>query len=93
MISALLLFFDAVLTTIAVLSRYLFNKPMGWYVELVEYSLIFVTFLSTAWLLQNKGHVKIELVVKRIPKASLRMAIRLFVNIVIMCVAVGADNV
>jgi len=86
-ISALLLFADAILTVVAVVSRYVFNEPLGWYVELVEYSLFFITFLSTGWLLRQAGHVKIELLAKKIRNDRLRMAIRLFVCVVVIVVA------
>lgn len=86
-ISALLLFTDAILTTVAVVARYVFNEPLGWYVELVEYSLVFITFLSTGWLLRQAGHVKIELLTKKIKSDRIRISVRLFVCVVIIVVA------
>jgi C4-dicarboxylate transporter DctQ subunit len=84
--SAVLLFADALLTTVAVISRYLFNQPFGWYVEIVEYSLIWITFLSTAWLLKHGGHVKIELVTQHIRNLKLKLAMRLLVRLIIVIV-------
>ena len=47
--------------TWSVVWRYFLNSPQGWTVELAEYSLLFITFLSSAWLLRKNGHVSVEL--------------------------------
>ena len=49
-----------------------------WVIEICEYSLLFITFLGTAWLLRRDGHVKIDLVVNR-----LRPRVRAVVSVII----------
>ena len=35
--------------------------PMGWGLEVAEYSLIILTFFSAGWLLKNRGHTRIDI--------------------------------
>ena len=59
-----------------VVMRYLFNRPIFWVAELSEYSLLYITFLGTAWLLKQDGHVKIDLFTSRLaPQKRERLAI------------------
>jgi TRAP-type C4-dicarboxylate transport system permease small subunit len=77
------LFISGVLLTLIILAvctdvvmRYLFNRPIFWVAELSEYSLLYITFLGTAWLLKQGGHVKIDLFTSRLaPKKRERLAI------------------
>ena len=39
---------------------------MVWVVETAEYSLLYMTFLGTAWVLKREGHVKMDLVLNRL---------------------------
>ena len=41
--------------------RYFLNRPQTWVVEIAEFSILFITFLSIAWLLREEAHVKIEM--------------------------------
>lgn len=41
-------------------------RPTQWVLELNEISLLYITFLGTAWLLQKDGHVKIDLVINKL---------------------------
>ena len=41
--------------------RYFLNRPQTWVVEIAEFSLLFITFLSITWLLREEAHVKIEM--------------------------------
>lgn len=51
----------------ATLSRYLFNKPFSFLIDYSSYSLLFIAFLGAPWLLQKRGHVAIDMVVKALP--------------------------
>jgi len=56
---------------IGVVARYCFERPQIWVIECTEYSLLFVTFLGTAWLLREEGHIKVESVLARLnPKTQ-----------------------
>ncbi len=40
-----------------VIARAFAGKPLTWVLEFTEYSLLYMTFLSTAWVLKDEGHV------------------------------------
>lgn len=51
--------------------RLLLNHPQVWVVDITEQSLLFITFLGTAWLLKREGHVKMDLVLTQLnPRAQ-----------------------
>ncbi|MFC1846205.1 TRAP transporter small permease [Chloroflexota bacterium] len=47
---------------IEVVVRKLFGFSLAWAVEYSEHALLYITFLSTAWLLRNEHHIKIDVV-------------------------------
>jgi TRAP-type mannitol/chloroaromatic compound transport system permease small subunit len=59
-VSGFLIVFVIITVSFEMISRHLFSLASVWVVELVEYSLLYITFLSTAWLLRNDGHVKMD---------------------------------
>lgn len=56
-----------VLICYLVVMRYVFSKPPAWIIEVCEYMLIYITFLSPTWLLRNNGHVRVDLFVSWLP--------------------------
>jgi TRAP-type C4-dicarboxylate transport system permease small subunit len=46
--------------------------PMGWGLEVAEYSLIIITFFSAGWLLKNRGHTRIDILLDLIKKPRTR---------------------
>jgi TRAP-type C4-dicarboxylate transport system permease small subunit len=46
--------------------------PMGWGLEVAEYSLIVLTFFSAGWLLKNGGHTRIDILLDLIKKPRTR---------------------
>lgn len=40
-----------------VIARTFAGRPLTWVLEFTEYSLLYMTFLSAAWVLKNEGHV------------------------------------
>lgn len=56
-----------VLICYLVVMRYIFSKPPAWIIEVCEYMLIYITFLSPTWLLRNNGHVRVDLFVSWLP--------------------------
>jgi TRAP-type C4-dicarboxylate transport system permease small subunit len=52
-------------TCIEVFLRYFFNHPQAWTLELVEYSLLYITFLGSAWVLKQEQHVIMDLVISK----------------------------
>jgi C4-dicarboxylate transporter DctQ subunit len=39
------------------------GHPLMWVMEVTEYSLLYITFLGTAWVLEREGHVKMDMIV------------------------------
>lgn len=64
--SALVIFIMVSVTTEVFIARFLLDRPQTWVVDISEYSLLFITFLGTAWVLKRGGHVKMDLVLTRL---------------------------
>lgn len=41
--------------------RYFLNRPLTWDIEITEYILFSTAFFSAAWLLRERGHVRIDI--------------------------------
>ena len=52
-----------------VILRYGFDRPIWWLHEILEYALLWITFLVAAWVLRLEGHVAMDIVVKRFSPA------------------------
>ena len=65
-LAGIILCFITICICTAILSRYLFNRPLGWVVEISEYGLVYITFLVAAWVLKGDGHVKVDIVFNRL---------------------------
>ena len=79
------------LITGGVIFRYVLHRPFGWLVEIIEYSLVVITFLVIPWVLKQDGHVRMDLVLHALkPKHRyLVIAITSFVSsIVCLCLSV-----
>jgi TRAP-type C4-dicarboxylate transport system permease small subunit len=51
--------------------RYFLSRPSIWVIELTSDSLLFITFLGSAWVLRKEGHVSLDLVLNRLnPRAQ-----------------------
>lgn len=48
--------------------RYIFKNPSIFSVEISEYILIFITFMSAAWVLHENRHVNMTIITCRLPK-------------------------
>jgi len=46
--------------------------PIGWGLEVAEYSLIILTFFSSGWLLKNRGHTRIDVMIDFIKRPGTR---------------------
>jgi C4-dicarboxylate transporter, DctQ subunit len=54
--------FVTVAVSAGIIMRFVFNRPMGWVIEISEYSLLYMAFLSAAWVMKNNQHVSVDLV-------------------------------
>jgi len=56
-----------------VIARTVVKRPLTWVLEFTEYGLLFMTFLSAAWVLRNEGHVTNDVFFARLsPKNQAR---------------------
>ena len=49
-----------------VVMRYAFNQPIMGVEEIIEYLLLVVTFIGSAWLLREEGHVGVDIILVRL---------------------------
>ena len=94
-LSGILLIFIMFSVCLEVILRSFFNRPQIWVTEITECLLLYITFLGTAWLLREEGHVKVDVVLNRLqPKAVALLGIissliGLFVSIALTIYGVG----
>jgi C4-dicarboxylate transporter DctQ subunit len=75
-IAGILLCFILLSVCLEVLMRYFLNSPLQWVIELTEYSLLYITFLGTAWLLKSEGHITVDIITIQLsPKTQARLKI------------------
>jgi len=65
-VSGVFIVFATFSVCLNVLFRYFLNMPMQWVIEFSEYALLFMTYLGTAWVLREGGHVRMDMVVNRL---------------------------
>ena len=63
---ALVLVFMMLAVAYEVVMRYFFVQPTLWVLEIVEWSLVWIAFLSAAWVLRAEGHVKMDIILERL---------------------------
>src|SRR5689334_24598647 len=57
-----------VLICVDVLLRYAFNRPLLGAIEIVEYALVYITFLGASWAVPRGAHIDIDVAVQAMPK-------------------------
>ena len=63
-------------TGIDVILRYLFNGHIENILSLIEFGLLYIAFLSAAWILKREKHVKVDFLVTRVsPRKQNMLAI------------------
>jgi C4-dicarboxylate transporter DctQ subunit len=62
LVAVLVLVFIVVIVLMEIILRYFLNQPTLWTYEVTEYTLLWLTFLGTAWTLKEDGHVIVDLV-------------------------------
>jgi TRAP-type transport system small permease protein len=62
-----------ILTTMAaqVVARYLFETPFSWSEELSRWAMIWMTFLSAAWVAEREEHIRVDLWGQRLTRSQL----------------------
>ncbi len=59
--SGILMIFSLISVCIDVVLRYFFNSPTGWVLQISEYILLYIPFLSAAYVLKEDGHIKVDI--------------------------------
>lgn len=67
-LAAVILILVVILVSVDSLGRYFFNITISWANEVSEYSLLYITFLGSPWLLRKEGHVMMEIITTRLSK-------------------------
>lgn len=62
-IAGVLLIIMTLVVCYNVLMRYFIGDPPVWATEITEYIMLYATFLAAAWVLKEKGHVRIDILV------------------------------
>lgn len=57
-----------ILICIDVALRYVFNRPIVGGIEIVEYALVYITFLGASWAVPRGAHIDIDVAVQSMPK-------------------------
>jgi TRAP-type C4-dicarboxylate transport system permease small subunit len=65
-LAGILLVFIMLSVCLEVVLRTFINRPQIWVTEVTECLLLYITFLGTAWLLREEGHVKVDIVLNRL---------------------------
>jgi TRAP-type C4-dicarboxylate transport system permease small subunit len=73
LISAVATFLMMVLVVANIIGRYLFNKPVTGTLEFTESLLVLIIFCSVALTQYDGGHIRVNLVTRRLPKRVARI--------------------
>lgn len=87
-IAGVMLTLMAFWVTYEVGARYIFNAPTIWAVDLSEYTLLYATFLGAPWLVRSNGHVRIEVVLERLPESVQQVLVAILALVCAACCAV-----
>ena len=49
-----------------IMMRYFFHRAVLWTYEVTGFTMLFITFLATTWLLKKEGHVRVDLLFNRL---------------------------
>jgi TRAP-type C4-dicarboxylate transport system permease small subunit len=84
-LAAFVLGFIALAVTLEIITRYFFNDPWLWTIEITQYCQVWVTFLCAAWILRKEGHVIVDFLPNMLnPKArTLLYACLSFLGIIV----------
>ncbi|MCK5164344.1 MAG: TRAP transporter small permease [Desulfobacula sp.] len=69
-LSGILMIFSLVSVCIDVVMRYFFNNPSGWILQISEYILLYIPFLSAAYVLKEDGHIKVDILLNFLGKRA-----------------------
>jgi len=85
-LASVILALGVLIISVDVVLRYFVRQPLGWVIEVVAFSLLFITFLGAAWVLRIERHVKVDLVLNLLNPGA-RAALNITTSVLggIMC--------
>jgi TRAP-type C4-dicarboxylate transport system permease small subunit len=92
-LAAATLVMTAIVISVDVILRYTLNKPLMWVFEGTEYALLFITFLSATFVLQQDQHVKLDLVLNAMGN-KLRARFSAFISFImaVVCLVITCSS-
>ena len=89
-LAVVLLIFLMLSISYEVVQRYFLGRATIWLFEVWEYCLLFIAFLSAAWVLKREGHVKMDIVIDRL-KPKVQAIVNIITSIIgaITCLVVA----
>ena len=74
--------------TVDVILRYSLGITWTGLFEITEYSLLWITFLSTAWILRIDGHIRVDLILSRFnPRnRAILNIVTSIIGIILLCI-------
>ena len=82
-----MIIFSMLAICVHVAMRYIFNYPINWVIDVSTIFIFLMTFLGSAWLLREEGHVSLDLLLSHI--TSRNWVLIQFINS-LLCAAVCA---
>jgi TRAP-type C4-dicarboxylate transport system permease small subunit len=80
--------FMAVSVDFEVVSRYFFNHPTKWVIDFTEYALLYILFLSTAWVLSKENHITVDILLTFCP-----LKVRRVLNVIASLIGAMASGI
>jgi TRAP-type C4-dicarboxylate transport system permease small subunit len=65
-LAGLLLLFALIMVCIDVFLRYFFNSPVGWVLQMCEYTLLYIPFLGASIVLKEDQHIRIDILLNQL---------------------------
>jgi C4-dicarboxylate transporter DctQ subunit len=89
--SCALIVLDALAVTVDVLMRKFFGITYVYLFEMTEFSLLWMTFLGTAWIMKNNNHIRVDLVVNRLnPRhGAIVIIVASIISVLVLMLATG----
>jgi C4-dicarboxylate transporter, DctM subunit len=89
-LGGILVLLNGIFVTYEVIMRYVFNSPTTWVLETTIYVVIAATFISLAYVMLEKGHVKVDFVTAHLSgKTAILLETATSVFAILYCVVLG----
>jgi C4-dicarboxylate transporter DctQ subunit len=83
-VASFLIVLDAVWVTIDVMIRYSFHINFAPLLEITEYTLIWMTFLGTTWIMRTNTHIRTDMIVNSL-KPKPKVMVNIITSIICAC--------